>query len=99
MALSDQDGLAEELRLLYVACTRARDELNITFPLRFHVQRHGRDDRHHLAQLSRFLEPLGSHLDRVAAGDPVGGDPPLALDGPAVALADDVDQGLSALWE
>jgi DNA helicase-2/ATP-dependent DNA helicase PcrA len=48
--------LDEERRLLYVAMTRARDELNLIVPQRFFVpqqQRHG--DRHLYAQRSRFI--------------------------------------------
>ena len=90
MALSDRDGLAEELRLLYVAVTRAREELTITFPLRYHVNRLGTDDRHHLAQLSRFLEPVRGHLDHVAPRPAV--EPEHESAGARVDLADRVDQ-------
>jgi DNA helicase II / ATP-dependent DNA helicase PcrA len=55
MALSTDDGLAEEHRLFYVAVTRARDELSIYTPLRMPHHRFGRDDRHSYAPASRFL--------------------------------------------
>jgi DNA helicase-2/ATP-dependent DNA helicase PcrA len=55
MALSSDDGLAEEQRLFYVAVTRARDELSIYTPLRMPHHRRGRDDRHSYAPASRFL--------------------------------------------
>ena len=48
--------LEEERRLLYVAMTRARDELNLIVPQRFFVTqqaRHG--DRHLYAQRTRFI--------------------------------------------
>ena len=48
--------LEEERRLLYVAMTRARDELNLIVPQRFFVTqqaKHG--DRHLYAQRSRFI--------------------------------------------
>ena len=48
--------LEEERRLLYVAMTRARDELHLLVPQRFFVtqqQKHG--DRHLYAQRSRFV--------------------------------------------
>jgi DNA helicase-2/ATP-dependent DNA helicase PcrA len=48
--------LEEERRLLYVAMTRARDELHLVIPQRFFVtqqQKHG--DRHLYAQRSRFI--------------------------------------------
>lgn len=63
MSLSEPDGIEEERRLLYVAVTRAREHLAITYPLRYHVHRNRMDDRHHLAQLSRFLQPLRDRFD------------------------------------
>jgi DNA helicase-2/ATP-dependent DNA helicase PcrA len=56
MALKSADGLDEERRLLYVAVTRARDELHLYAPLRMPHHRHARDDRHSFAPLSRFLD-------------------------------------------
>ncbi len=64
MALKSADGLDEERRLLYVAVTRARDELHLYAPLRMPHHRHARDDRHSFAPLSRFLdERVRSTLD------------------------------------
>ena len=56
MALGTPQGLEEEGRLLYVALTRARDELRLYAPLRMPHHRHARDDRYSLAPLSRFLD-------------------------------------------
>lgn len=96
MALGDQQGLAEELRLLYVAVTRAKSELTVSFPLRFHVNRFASDDRHVYAQLSRFLEPIRGHFtEEVMARD--SGDAP-ALSIGDVGVADEVDAMLTALW-
>ena len=55
MALSTDEGLAEEQRLFYVAVTRARDELALYTPLRMPHHRRARDDRHSYAPASRFL--------------------------------------------
>ena len=57
MSLSSPAGLEEELRLFYVALTRARRLLHVYAPLRYHHRPRGRDDVHNLAQLSRFLTP------------------------------------------
>ncbi len=53
MALGTPEGLEEERRLFYVAVTRARRNLSIYVPLRYHHHR-VRDD-HSWAQPSRFL--------------------------------------------
>src|SRR5690606_25787626 len=95
MALSDRDGLEEERRLLYVALTRARDVLTVTVPQRYHVRRYGNDDRHVLAPLSRFLEPVRSLLDEVAVGHGATDDG--LLGGATITLTDEVDASLEAL--
>jgi DNA helicase-2/ATP-dependent DNA helicase PcrA len=94
MALSDRDGLEEERRLLYVALTRARDHLVVTVPQRYHVRRHGNDDRHLLAPLSRFLEPVRGLFDGIATTPTDVAGEPLAR----VTITDEVDAGLEALW-
>ncbi len=55
MAVGSAEGIEEERRLFYVAVTRARRELALYAPLRFHHRPRGRDDRHSYAPLSRFL--------------------------------------------
>ncbi len=57
LATGDDDEIEEERRLLYVALTRARDALQVTFPLRYYRRPRGLEDPHSYAQLSRFLEP------------------------------------------
>ena len=48
--------LEEERRLLYVAMTRAKDELNLIVPQRFFVtQQHRHGDKHMYAQRTRFI--------------------------------------------
>ena len=101
MALGDDDGLAEELRLTYVALTRARDELTVNFPLRFHVNRFAHDDRHVLAQLSRFIEPIRDLFDEVGSSSSLAGEPATSIgdDGTVrVGVADEVDAQLASLW-
>jgi DNA helicase-2/ATP-dependent DNA helicase PcrA len=79
MALSSDDGLAEEQRLFYVAVTRAKDELALYTPLRMPHHRRGRDDRHSYAPASRFLtdEVLAS-VDVVETARPVAAGVPVA---------------------
>ena len=59
MATRDDDEIEEERRLLYVAMTRARDALHVTFPMRYYRRPRGLEDPHSYAQLSRFLTPEG----------------------------------------
>ncbi len=59
MATGRPEEVEEERRLLHVAMTRARDDLWLHVPLRYHFHRQnsrGRDD-HGYAQRSRFLSP------------------------------------------
>ncbi|BDG07698.1 ATP-dependent helicase [Anaeromyxobacter paludicola] len=53
-ALRDRDGEEEERRLFYVACTRAKDELYLAFP----VMASPKDRERVVLKASRFLEEL-----------------------------------------
>jgi len=55
MSCGSSEEIDEERRLFYVACTRARDWLAVTVPLRYYAQPSGGSDRHGYAQPSRFL--------------------------------------------
>jgi DNA helicase-2/ATP-dependent DNA helicase PcrA len=72
-----EDELEEERRLLYVAMTRARDQLYLTYPLHSYPTRTGADFAY--GQLSRFLDPgVRSTMQRVT----IGVDMPPALPAP-----------------
>jgi DNA helicase-2/ATP-dependent DNA helicase PcrA len=53
-SLNDDDELEEERRLMYVAMTRARDHLAVTYPMNTYSTRRGAD--YSMDQLSRFLD-------------------------------------------
>ena len=95
MALNEPGGVAEERRLLYVALTRAKDHLLVSFPQRFYHRRFGSDGRHSYAVPSRFLTAAAQHFDPVVAGVPeeAGG---AASTEPGT---DTVAGVLEALWE
>ena len=93
MALGTRSGLAEELRLFYVAVTRARDELYLYAPLRMHHHRAARDDRHSYAQLTRFLD-----AGALASCEITEAEPPRPVIPPVPALAARVDAALDDLW-
>ncbi|MCP3977138.1 MAG: ATP-dependent helicase, partial [bacterium] len=70
MALNEPGGVEEERRLLYVALTRAKDHLSVSFPQRFYHRRFGGDGRHSYAVPSRFLTTATEHFEPVVAGVP-----------------------------
>ena len=64
MSLSTREGLEEERRLLYVAVTRARDDLYVTYPLRYYRHPQRLDDIHVYGQVSRFLQGFDEEFVR-----------------------------------
>ncbi|WP_439601154.1 ATP-dependent helicase [Devosia sp.] len=91
--------LEEERRLLYVAMTRARDELHLMVPQRFYVhQQASYGDKHVYAQRSRFITramlPLFDDMFWPAVK-------PAAINGLATPAAPriDVGAGLLAMWK
>ncbi len=96
MALGSREGLEEERRLFYVALTRARRNLSIYVPLRYHHHRGG--DNHSWVQPSRFLsEQVRANL---CVESPVTMPAKSSLEevGPPVDGRSIVDQQLSKLW-
>ena len=67
LACESEEEIEEERRLLYVAMTRAKDFLYVTFPLRYYSRPYGVSDRHTYAQLTRFIPPdLFPLFERIA---------------------------------
>ena len=98
MATNRPAGVEEERRLLYVAMTRARDQLQLLQPERFYATgqaRHG--DRYVRAPRSRFLPDGLLHLfEHVAVAAPHPGAPvaaPVAVPGVDLAAA------VRSMWE
>ena len=50
MATCSAAEIEEERRLFYVACTRAREQLYVTHPLRYYTQPWAKADTHGYAQ-------------------------------------------------
>jgi DNA helicase II / ATP-dependent DNA helicase PcrA len=67
MATGSSEEIEEERRLLYVAMTRAKDELNLIVPQRFYTHQQSRGgDRHVYAGRTRFIPAsLCAHFNRV----------------------------------
>ncbi len=69
MSTGSKEEIDEELRLAYVAMTRARDFLYVLWPLRFYGRTPGVTDRHMYAQRSRFItEEVAATMDERAVG-------------------------------
>ncbi|MGH7687675.1 MAG: ATP-dependent helicase, partial [Candidatus Dormibacteria bacterium] len=97
MATGDAGSIEEERRLLYVAMTRARDQLEVYFPLRYYRRPRRLDDAHTYAQLTRFIpESLRDLFDVRTAGDVVLSDDTGTVDQAGDAAV--VDRFLQALW-
>ena len=96
MATGSAAEIEEERRLLYVGMTRARDELSLWSPQRFHVtQQRALGGRHLYALRSRFIAPqLLVHFDQVAAP---WRDEPAAASGPTEPQLD-LARALRAGW-
>src|SRR5204862_2031229 len=56
LATGDDEELEEERRLLYVALTRARNTLMVSFPQRYYRRYKPHDDVHMYGLVSRFLD-------------------------------------------
>lgn len=75
MSTGDADEIEEERRLLYVAMTRAKEDLQLVVPQRFYVhQQSGMGDRHIYGTRSRFIPermlPLFEILPKARQGAP-----------------------------
>ena len=92
-----EEELDEERRLLYVAMTRARDWLYLTFPLRYYHRKHALGSAYSTAQISRFLPPQLFTLFERQAFDNQGPAAEVAGRSPA-NLATNVLAGLQRLW-
>jgi DNA helicase-2/ATP-dependent DNA helicase PcrA len=68
-ALGDDDQIEEERRLMYVAMTRARNHLFVTYPMNVYDTRRGAD--YTMDQLSRFLDRgVRQFMQRVVVENP-----------------------------
>src|SRR5271163_848686 len=96
LAAGSSGEIEEERRLLYVAMTRARDELTLIVPQRFYV--HGQPkygDRSVFASRTRFLpSPLLKHFDRRTWPEPELEPKRAPADGPRV----DLQARMRAMW-
>jgi DNA helicase-2/ATP-dependent DNA helicase PcrA len=95
MATGSADEVEEERRLFYVALTRARDFLEVCFPLRWYAKKWSTGDRHSYAQLTRFLpESILEHFERVTLEPPA-----IAIGAPSTTpAARDIRAKIAEMW-
>jgi DNA helicase-2/ATP-dependent DNA helicase PcrA len=94
MATGSEEEVEEERRLFYVALTRAKDFLEVCFPLKYYHKKRPAGDRHSYAQLTRFLpEAVLPHFERVRLGPPPAAEVPSSTQ-----LAGEVRGKIAAMW-
>jgi DNA helicase-2/ATP-dependent DNA helicase PcrA len=96
MSTENPEQIEEERRLLYVAMTRARDQLHIIHPLRYFVRQQRRyGDLHVYAPRTRFIpDAIVDRFTRVSHGTPASADSPDT----SVAAGIDIAARLRAMW-
>jgi DNA helicase-2/ATP-dependent DNA helicase PcrA len=96
LATGSSEEIEEERRLLYVAMTRAKDDLALVVPQRFYVHGQPRNgDRSVYASRTRFIPPpLLKHFDRQTWPEAATAPLRAAADGPRV----DLQARMRAMW-
>jgi len=96
LATGDAEQIEEERRLLYVACTRAKDWLYVLFPLRYYHRKHRLGDGHGYAQLTRFIpSPVAQFFDH---GSVVADQSEEEIPGKQTT-ARDIRKSIRSMWE
>ncbi len=97
LATGTSAEIEEERRLLYVAMTRARDQLHLIVPQRFFTHgQHARGDRHVYAARSRFIpDDLAGLFDQIA-WPRVAPEP--AASGPRPQTRIDISARMRGMW-
>jgi DNA helicase II / ATP-dependent DNA helicase PcrA len=96
LATGSSVEIEEERRLLYVAMTRAKDELNLIVPQRFYTHQQARSgDRHVYAGRTRFIPAnMAEHFTRVTW--PSAGEKKYST--PAASAPVDIPERLRGMW-
>jgi DNA helicase-2/ATP-dependent DNA helicase PcrA len=95
MATSSADEIEEELRLTYVAMTRARDFLYVLWPLRFYHKPATVSDNHSYSQLCRFFSDEVLRTMEVTSGAESG---PARRERPGLPSRVDIAGRVRSMW-
>lgn len=96
MATGSASEIEEERRLFYVACTRARNALYVTHPLRYYRSGRGMTDSYGYAQRTRFIpDRLRTFFDEQQAACDSSED---GAPGPTAASSSDIRASIRAMW-
>ncbi len=97
MATGSAEEIEEERRLFYVACTRAKDHLYVTHPLRYYASGRGMSDAYGYAQRTRFItdgvRPLFAEVQASPERDAEDGAPR------PMATTASIRASVRAMWE
>jgi DNA helicase-2/ATP-dependent DNA helicase PcrA len=95
MATGSAEEIEEERRLFYVACTRARNHLYVSHPLRYYVAGRPMTDTHGYSQRSRFVseEVLPHFVQENAFPAPLAPEEPVGRSSTA-----SIREGIRNLW-
>ncbi len=101
MTTGSPELIDEELRLFYVALTRARKYLAVFCPLFHYYGPFGKTDQYGMAQLTRFLpRSVQRYFQVQSGGQAVPGQPHFSKNlAPAQSVSAKVRQNLSRLWK
>ncbi len=97
MSTGSDEEIEEELRLTYVAMTRARDFLYVLWPLRYYQKSRKLSDNHAYAQCCRFLTAdVVKTMEEVGVGDTDDDNTSVA---PATGPRRDIAARIRGMWE
>jgi len=96
MSTGSDEEIEEELRLTYVAMTRARDFLYVLWPLRYYQKSRKLSDNHSYAQCCRFLtEDVVKTMEEIGIGRTDNGGTNIA---PVAGARKDVATRIRSMW-
>lgn len=95
MSTGKEEEIEEEMRLAYVAMTRPRDFLYVTWPFRYYHKKRRFTDSHSYAQLSRFFtHDVIESMDREILSQDSSDDAPVHT-----IIQDDVTGIIREMWD